>query len=501
MEQLTKPTILVVDDIEWNIQIIVAMSKGLEVNFITATSGELALELIKGKELALALIDMEMPVMDGQELARRLHADTTRDLVPIIFVTAHSVHELHLEKYYQLGIIDFIIKPFHPNILLGKVRILLELFHQKQIIRASEQMYRMLLDASPEGIIIMRPDGIITEISSQVKTLFGIVDKSNFTGHPLHVLFPREEQVRVEELIGTTLEQGITRNMEFTLHRSDQQQFAAEISTTLIPGDSGETRLLMAIIRDITERKKLEQQLIHTERLAGLGELAAGIAHEINQPLNTISIGLENLLHEVFRNRLNHDYLRKKADKIFENISRIDHIIDHIRTFSRSRDLDFSTLFSLNESVTNAVSMIAAQLRHKGIELLTELAPGLPPVMGNTYKFEQVILNLLINAKDAIEEYQSSGGVSRHGLITLKSFQEEGQCVVEVNDNGIGIPADSVDKIMLPFHTTKEAGKGTGLGLSISFGIVREMKGEITVSSTFQSGTTIRIEVPEAKQK
>jgi PAS domain S-box-containing protein len=497
MDKTLRPTILIVDDIESNVQIIDYAVRGLHVNVIKALSGQEALEKIKGRDLALALIDMEMPGMGGQELARLIHSDPARDLVPVIFVTAYSFHELHLEKYYETGIIDFIIKPFHKNILVSKIKILLELYRQKQEVKVSGEMYRMLLDASPEGIIIMNVDGEIREISTIALKVFNIKDKQEFIGRHITEMIPAEEHGHVEQMIRTTIAEGLTQNVEFSLTRADQKQFYAEISTKLILNDSGDPQALMTIIRDITERKRQEQKLIHTERLAGLGEMAAGIAHEINQPLNTISIGLENLLHEVLNNRVDAVYLQHKADKIFENISRIDHIIDHIRTFSRSNDGELNAAFSINESIGNALGMIAGQLKHKGIDLIVELDNSLPPVMGNTYKFEQVIINLLMNAKDALEDRQKKVGSGWQKIIGIKSSGTEMNLFVEVSDNGIGIKRHELDKIMLPFHTTKEAGKGTGLGLSISFGIIREMNGNIEVTSKPQAGTTIRIVIPK----
>ncbi len=496
METNRLPTILVVDDIEANILIIENAIRKLNVNVITATSGMEALEKIKGHDLALALIDMEMPIMGGQELVRLIHADKSRDLVPVIFVTAYTFHELHIEDYYQLGIIDFIIKPFHRNILVSKITILLELYQQKQRIRESEKMYRLLLDASPEGIIIMKVNGLITEISARALKVFDIKEKSEFIDKHIVTLFPIEEHERLHQLIEKTNAEGLTQNVEFTLNRADQNQFIAEVSTTLIFNDDGEKQALMTIIRDITERKKMEHQLIHTERLAGLGEMAAGIAHEINQPLNIISIGLENLLHEVLNNRVNPEYLHKKAEKIFQNISRIDYIIDHIRTFSRTNDSDLQSEFNLNESIRNAVSMISGQLSHKGIELILEQDESLLPVMGNTYKFEQVILNLLINAKDAVEERFLKGDQELKKMIRLKSYRDKTKYLVDVSDNGIGIKPQELDMVMLPFHTTKEAGKGTGLGLSISFGIIKEMNGVLDISSKILTGTTVRIILP-----
>jgi PAS domain S-box-containing protein len=303
METNELPTILIVDDIDENILLIEVALKKLNVNIIKANSGNEALVKIRNHELALALIDMEMPQMGGQELSMKIHSDPTREMVPIIFVTAHAFYGEHLEDYYQSGIIDFIIKPFHSSILVSKIKILLELYLQKQKIRKSEKMYRMLLNASPEGMIIVQRDGLISEISSVAIKVFNITDKNNCIGYNLATFFPQEEHAHLNELIKTTIQNGLTQNIEFTLHTTDQKQFLAEISMRLIQDENGDNHSFMTIIRDITARKKTEQQLIHTERMAGLGVMAAGIAHEINQPLNILSIGLENLLYEVMNNR------------------------------------------------------------------------------------------------------------------------------------------------------------------------------------------------------
>jgi len=492
-----KPTILVVDDLEQNVYYLEEVMKPLNVNVIRALSGKEALIKIQGKELALALIDVQMPGMNGLELATIISKERGQDIVPMIFITAYVYNEFHLEKYYETGIIDFIIKPFQRTILLSKIKILLELDRQKRRIRESERMYRTLLNASPEGIIIMDIHGKIQEISDMASKIFGISAKNDFIGKNIRSLFPIEEHPRLQEVIDKTLKNNLTRDVEFILTKADQSQFISEISTTLIFPGEGVPGAFMTIIRDISSRKNMEQQLIHTERMASLGEMAAGIAHEINQPLNTISLGIENLLNEIENNKdIDDSYLRGKSDKIFDNISRIDYIVDHIRTFSRSSDGDVLSGFNLNNSIRDGIAMISGQFAHKGIEMIVHLDDTIPPVMGNTYKFEQIIINLLLNAKDALEEKQQSQKVELHKIIEIVSHHNSRLIYVEVKDNGIGIKAELLEKIMLPFFTTKEAGKGTGLGLSIVFGIVKEMHGNIKIKSDYLSGTTIQIVIP-----
>jgi len=497
MEPEERPNILVVDDVDINIAYIEGIIKHLEVNIIKAFSGKEALMKINGKKLALALIDVHMPEMSGIELATIIFSDKTRDIVPIIFVTAYHHDELSLEKCYDSGIVDFILNPFRKNILLSKIKIFLELDRQKQRILDSENMYRLLLNSSPEGIIIMDIEGRIKEIANITSEIFGITEKQEFIGKNILDLFPNDEQDRIQEVIKKTLNDGLAQNEEFILNRADQTEFISEISLTLIRSNDGIPSALMAIMRDISQRKKLEQQLIHTERLAGLGEMAAGIAHEINQPLTIMSLSFENLLYELnMKKTIDEVSLHSRSEKIFESIFRIEKIIDHIRDFSREQKDYILTLFDVNESIINAESMVAEQFRLKNIELINVLNNKKPKVVGNTFKFEQVILNLLVNAKDALLEKEAISNQKFNKVIEIRTLKDEYNIFIEITDNGIGIKPDELHKIMLPFYSTKEPGKGTGLGLSISFGIIKEMNGNIEVTSDISSGTKMRIILP-----
>jgi len=231
--------------------------------------------------------------------------------------------------------------------------------------------------------------------------------------------------------------------------------------------------------------------------MASLGEMATGIAHEINQPLNIITLSIENIFYEFnTKKTIDEDYFLKKSNKIFENVTRIKNIIDHVRAFSRDQDEYMLTSFDISDSINNAVSMVSEQFKHRGFKLLLEFDETVPPIIGNTFKFEQVILNLLINAKDAIEEKRKLQIIEESGIITIRTIHKEEDIIIEVEDNGIGIKAKELNKIMLPFYSTKEVGKGTGLGLSISFGIIKEMNGNIEVKSKENKGTTMQIIVP-----
>jgi C4-dicarboxylate-specific signal transduction histidine kinase len=222
--------------------------------------------------------------------------------------------------------------------------------------------------------------------------------------------------------------------------------------------------------------------------------MASGIAHEIMQPLNTMSFVLDNVVFQASKvENIEKDYLKKKTDKIFENITRIRTIIDHIRAFSQSRDNYILTNFDVNLSIRNALSMISEQFKHLAIDLNLNLGENLPTVIGNSFQFEQVILNLLINAKDALLEKKTKTTESFDMFVEIRTLLENGCIVIEIADNGPGINKNDMEHIMLPFYTTKETGKGTGLGLSISYQIIKEMNGSIEVMNNIYQGATFQI--------
>jgi PAS domain S-box-containing protein len=497
MITIEKPNVLVVDDHEVNLVYIEKILHYLDINLIMALSGEDALKKISQRHLALALIDVEMPGMNGVELASVINRNRKDDLVPIIFITAYQFDDASLNRFYDYGIVDFIQKPFPVKILQKKAEIFLELDYQRRMLYESEKLFRTILNASPEGIIVTDLNGKMDQISEMTTNIFGSVQKNDLIGNELQCLFPNAERPRLAEIMKETLEKGMVRGVEFTMHKANMVAIICEISVTLIKGKDSNPMAYMIILRDITDRKHMEQKLIQTERMVVLGEMATGIAHEINQPLNILSFSVENILLELQNNhQLSPDLLARRSEKIFDSINRIGKIIDHVRYFSRDHHEYINSLFDVNESILNAQSMIAQQLSLRNIHVELLLDPHIPLVSGSTYKFEQVILNLLINAKDALYEKREMLSFDFDQVIEIKSFRNRQNVHVTITDNGSGIKHENLQKVMLPFFSTKVPGHGTGLGLSISYGIIKEMQGEIEITSVHGSNTQICITLP-----
>ena len=257
--------------------------------------------------------------------------------------------------------------------------------------------------------------------------------------------------------------------------------------------------VLLTTASDVTTRLMAEQQLIQASKMATLGEMATGVAHELNQPLSVIKTASSFFLKKIRRKEpVTEDVLETLAAEMDSHVDRASKIITHMREFGRQSEVK-RTEVQVNEALLKALEIFSQQLKLRQIEVVRDLAEGLPPIMADSNRLEQVFINLLTNARDAIEErWQQAEKKAGAKRIFLKTNSQNGTVVVQVQDNGKGIPLAARDRIFDPFFTTKEAGKGTGLGLSISYGIVRDYDGTIKVESREGEGAIFTIEFPAA---
>ena len=260
-----------------------------------------------------------------------------------------------------------------------------------------------------------------------------------------------------------------------------------------------ENKNLERRISEAVKKQEEQQQIImHQSSLTSLGELAAGIAHEINQPVQNISLSAESIKYELIEENKNFDFLNQSVNEIFEDIVRVRQIVDHIRIFSSGQKDEVEEEFDVSECVKSAISMIGNQYANHHISLRLKLSDGLPCVLGNPHKLEQVIHNMLSNAKDAVEEHKAIDESLKMAIAIESDFRNE-HVVLRIIDNGIGIEANRKTDIFLPFVTSKQPGKGTGLGLSISYRLIKEMRGQIEVESTPSEGTVMNVVLPIAE--
>ncbi|WP_225072503.1 sensor histidine kinase [Desulfuromonas sp. CSMB_57] len=243
------------------------------------------------------------------------------------------------------------------------------------------------------------------------------------------------------------------------------------------------------IIKDVTQKTNMEAKLMHSARLAAIGEMAAGVAHELNSPM-TVIIGTAQLIHR----ELHEDAeLREPLEDIVQCGLRCKRIIQNLLTFSRQDHLPQAET-DINQEIERVLHLIHYQIDRNQITISKHLSPDLPFIMANGRQLQQVLTNLLINARDAL------AGIERDKLIEVRSFLKEVDdkvwLVVAVRDNGVGIPAKNLQRVFTPFFTSKEETKGTGLGLSVSLGIVEAHGGSIEVESVHGEGSTFALLLP-----
>ncbi|MFH1672597.1 MAG: ATP-binding protein [Pseudomonadota bacterium] len=241
------------------------------------------------------------------------------------------------------------------------------------------------------------------------------------------------------------------------------------------------------------EIKKLEKrtQLVQAAKMSTLGEVSSGIAHELNQPLNVIGVDADFIKKTIKKGKkIENEELKIVADEIRDQVDRASAIINHLRDFVRV-SIKTEKVW-VNKPIRNVFMIMGQQLKLREIEVQLDLDDNIPPIMADNNKLEQVFINLVINARDAIEEKGKPGGKVR-----IRSFLDNGKVTVVISDTGKGIPEDIIDKIFEPFFTTKEVGKGTGLGMSISYGIIKDYGGTVKASSKVGEGTSFELKFPE----
>lgn len=256
--------------------------------------------------------------------------------------------------------------------------------------------------------------------------------------------------------------------------------------------------LAISLKKMATELQRAQSQLVQSAKLASIGQLAAGVAHELNQPLMVIRMNTQILLKQLQQSSaVPPQDLETSLTMIERNTSRMTHIINHLRTFSRQTN-SVRELLDINQVIESSFTMINEQLRIHDIEVKKHFSFALPPIRGNANELEQVFINLLANSRDALLEVDAAGPKR----IEITTSRQSNQYIeVIVSDTGIGIATENAEKIFDPFYTTKPVGKGTGLGLSIAYGIIREHNGRITLMKTKTPGATFQIDLPGAEDE
>jgi PAS domain S-box-containing protein len=284
-----------------------------------------------------------------------------------------------------------------------------------------------------------------------------------------------------------TIKAGRVWTGEVENRRRDGEIFYSYLLVSPIVDGRGVNVGYFGIHRDISDQKHLERQLIHAQKLESIGLLAAGVAHEVGNPLTSISS-----LVQVIQRETKEVFTQEKLELIKSQINRISRIIRDLVDFSRRSSHEVH-LTDVNKSIREAIAIVQVGKKAKELEFTVALDPSIPPLPVVADQLEQVFINVLINAVDAIHERKSQ---DCRGHITVTTMLNSGEARITIWDNGRGISRETMPKIFQPFFTTKKVGAGTGLGLWVSYGIIKSFQGDIVAESIDGRGTTFTITLP-----
>lgn len=364
---------------------------------------------------------------------------------------------------------------------------------QEQYIR-SEEKYRSLFNNDPNPIFILNRKTLdIFDTNRRAENSYGY-SRDELIG--MH--FPSLGDPNDEELINGLKNLSKGQSILFSKKRYFKKGgIPIYINVTVSYAEYQNYDVLIAATTDITESVEKETQLVQASKMTTLGLMASGMAHEINQPLNVIQVCADYFQKMVKRGeQITHEDLKSLAKDMSENVARAAGIIKHVRDFARQSNV-IVTKVNINDPIRDVFKVLGHQVKAHQVELTLNLDPDIPHVMAEHNRLEQVFINLVTNAIDALDEKEMrpvDDGWTKQ--LKINSFFENHQVIVTVSDNGIGMTKEIMDKIFEPFFTSKEIGKGTGLGVSISHGIVKDYKGDIQVESKIGEGTTFILRFP-----
>lgn len=359
--------------------------------------------------------------------------------------------------------------------------------------RSVAELNRSIVSVIPDIIIRTNREGVYLDVLAAAAADKLILPGAKLRGRKIKAVLPGKIAALVMDALGKAFETRALQTVEYRLETPRGQRY---FEARIIPADDDTA---VALIRDITgrrqaeaERKTLHAQLAQVEKLAALGELVAGVAHEISNPL-TGMIGLSELLVREQKTHLDAE-TREDIESIYQAARRIRKIVDNLLRFAR-QEKPMRRRTSIGGVMDAVLSARKHELESGNIRVEKNCRPGLPDVMADPSQVEQVFLNLVINAEHAMLE------TGRGGTLAVNIFPAENRpagqkIVVEIADTGPGIPADALEKVFDPFFTTKPVGKGTGLGLSVSYGIIREHGGEISAGNRQEGGAVFTVTLP-----
>ena len=390
-----------------------------------------------------------------------------------------------LEEHFEItitplknekGEITRVVESLHP--ISERVRLTRE-------VEESARRFRQFIDSARDFISMKDLEGRYVTVNAATARLFGM-EKDDLIGKTVEELYPGQIAGWIAQHDREVIDKGEPINYEEVMKQDGRE---LHLSTVRFPlrGYDGETVGVCTISRDVTEERRLTRQLVHSDKLAAIGKLAAGVAHEINNPLTGILAFAEDLKDEL----ADREELASDCDVIIRETLRCREIVRHLLDFAKQTRPRMGVA-NLNELIDNTVALVSRLAIFRDIDLENALDPGVPGVQGDQHQLQQVILNLLVNAAE---------GMEGRGWIRIVTgwAPDRRECFAEVSDNGPGIPEDTVGKIFEPFFSTKSTTQG--LGLAVSWGIVDRHGGRIEVRNRTKGGAVFRVILPASEEE
>ncbi|MBF0499541.1 MAG: response regulator [Candidatus Riflebacteria bacterium] len=487
LPKIPPPLILIIEDDPDTLSLLdqTLTEEGYRVE--QAMDGQTGLEAIQTLHPELILCDIMMPHIDGFELCKRVRADEKNHTLPILLLTAKDEFGDKM-RGFRAGADDYITKPFVIGELMARIGAHMRIRKLQRRLAYSEDRYRELIEHSPDGILLISPDmELLFHNTRFTEIMKGKVNKT-LTGCTLQSLFPFSDLFReISKLIGQIKSSGRSEINETRVNASNQQTVYFEIIGMPIKNYNGDVEMYQAIVRDVTQRRNIEEALLQAEKMNSLGILTAGIAHEVNNPLT----GISNAVQIIKKGGVASERSGELCDLILTNINRITKIIKELQIFSRPQGRA-PEIFSIGEAVDGSISLARYQTRGDRIEFVWNQSPENLYLFGDRNQFQQVMISLFVNSMQAIE---------KDGTITVSLERQGNNASLVVADTGCGIAPEQLGQIFDPFFTTKRDWKGVGLGLAVSFRIIQLFKGQLNVSSTLGKGTRFTIQVPLFQHK
>jgi PAS domain S-box-containing protein len=361
----------------------------------------------------------------------------------------------------------------------------------EEALRASEEKFRAAFEFASLGILLAAPDGRLVETNRAMRRMLGR-DEDQLRRETLEGIHAPPDRASAAAILRQLREGGVGAvELPRRLLRKDGSLAEVVLRASALRDDAGSFRFALAVVEDVTEKKHLESQLMLADRMASVGTLAAGVAHEINNPLAFILANLEFALDELrAAGGIDQDISRALSEARDGGL-RVREIVRDLKAFSRA-DTEGREALDLRRVLQSALGLAQNEIRHRA--RLEVEAGDVPRVVGSEHRLGQVLLNLLINAAQSIPE----GRATEHVVRAVTATAPDGRARVSVSDTGGGIAPDLLPRIFDPFFTTKPVGVGTGLGLSICHGIVSGLGGEIQVESTPGTGSCFTVLLPPA---